>query len=113
MARDGHREHGRIDITVLGRVNSAFDVTYVDERVQSLHFRRTEHRCGQRWVVVQLGHRHVLLRLQESVGIVLLDEANRSSEVEADRLLLMHLRHDLQRSHVHLLDLGRPTKAGH
>ena len=45
--------------------------------------------------------------------VALANEADRAGDVEADVVLVVHLRHQLERAHVHLLDLRRAAEARH
>ena len=115
VPRDRRRQHRRVDVAVLGREDAALDAAHVDERMERGDLVRAEHRRRQRRVVVQLRHRYVLLRLEQPVVVALLDQPDGPGEVQSDATLLglVHRRHQVERAHVHLLDLGRAAEARH
>ena len=109
--RDARREQRRVDVAVLGRVDARLDVRDVDQRVERGDLVGADQARRERRIIVERGHLDVVLRLEQPVGVALLDDADRAREVQPHVVRRVHLGQQRERPHVQLFQFGAAAEA--
>jgi hypothetical protein len=91
----GVGEQGWVHVTIVRRPDAALYHAWIQQRVQLGHPIGADHLGGVLFVVEEIGHGDVLVRLAQAIRVALLDDPDGASQVQVDTVLIMNFVQEL------------------